>query len=236
MNTITGYIYKIEYNKDKEIRYIGSTIRSLKYRFDIHKRHYTEWLNNRMKGKCMIYLNFKKYNIKNFTISLIKSYEVVDQKHLLAYEQLWMNKLSNINKNRAFVSTPDFKVRNRIGYKIRYDKKSKLQIKLKNLRSKEKRKKYYEMNKIKQNEYNKEYRIINKEKIKDNRDNNKEYFKHYRINNKEKIKIKRKEYYKLNKEKNKEYYENNKDKKKEYYENNKDYFKEHYEKNKEKIK
>lgn len=40
MSTITGYIYKIEYNEDKEIRYIGSTMRSLKSRLNQHKKHY----------------------------------------------------------------------------------------------------------------------------------------------------------------------------------------------------
>ena len=82
MNTITGYIYKIEYNEDKEIRYIGSTIQSLYCRFKLHKYHYNKWLNNKMKEKCSIYLKFKKYGIKNFTISLIKSYEIVDHRHL----------------------------------------------------------------------------------------------------------------------------------------------------------
>ena len=154
MSTIAGYIYKIEYNEDKEIRYIGSTTRSLKSRFKIHKLHYKEWLNNRMKGKCMIYLNFKKYGIKNFTMSLVKSYEVVDQKHLLAYEQLWMNKLSNINKNRAFSSTHDFKVKRR-EYRINNN----IKINIYN-------KKYTNNNKNYFKEKSKEYYKVNKDKKK----------------------------------------------------------------------
>jgi hypothetical protein len=221
-----GKIYKIIYigNENININYIGSTLNTLRDRWYGHKGGFKEWLKNK-KTKCSIYDYFEKYDIKKFKIFLINEYKVYDRKHLLMYEQLWINKIiNNININNPFP-----------------------------ILIKEQKKQYYENNKDKLNEKNKEYRENNKDKIKEYYENNKdknknkEYYennkdknKEYRENNKDKIKEKNKEYRENNKDKIKEYRENNKDKIKEYYENNKDKLneknKEYYENNKDKIK
>lgn len=89
-----GYIYKIE-SDCKQILYIGSTIKKLSDRFDGHKYRKT----------CTIgrYLKDSNYAFSN-GCELIKSYEIVDRKHLLAYEQLWLNKFKNkvINKLKCY--------------------------------------------------------------------------------------------------------------------------------------
>jgi hypothetical protein len=53
-------------------------------------------------GKCEIYEYFKMYGIENFNITSLGEYKIINKNHLLAYEQLWMNKLENINLNKAF--------------------------------------------------------------------------------------------------------------------------------------
>ena len=99
---LIGSIYQIEYIKNSNIRYIGSTTKSIKNRFSSHKTKYNKWLENDDYAKCEIYEYFKAYGIENFTITLLKEYNILNKSHLLVYEQLWMNKLKNINKNKAF--------------------------------------------------------------------------------------------------------------------------------------
>ncbi len=101
-NNLVGNIYKIEYNKNSDIRYIGSTTKTLKNRYSSHKSKYNKWLENNDYAICEIYEYFKIYGIENFEIILLKEYEILNKKHLLVYEQLWMNKMNNINKNKAF--------------------------------------------------------------------------------------------------------------------------------------
>jgi hypothetical protein len=99
---IIGSIYQIEYNQNSNIRYIGSTTKTLKNRYASHKTKYNKWLTNDDYAKCEIYEYFKIYGIENFKITLLKEYHILNKTHLLVYEQLWMNKLTNINKNKAF--------------------------------------------------------------------------------------------------------------------------------------
>ncbi len=101
-HNLTGNIYKIEYNKNPNIRYIGSTIKTLKNRYSSHKTKYNKWLTNDDYAKCEIYEYFKVYGIENFNITLLKEYNILNKDHLLVYEQLWINKLDNININKAF--------------------------------------------------------------------------------------------------------------------------------------
>ena len=87
-----GHIYIIIYIQNPKIFYIGSTFNELRQRCRNHKNDY-----KRRKG-CSIYDFFIKYGIENFTMKLLKSYNVVrthskDTHHLRAYEQLWINKM-----------------------------------------------------------------------------------------------------------------------------------------------
>lgn len=88
-----GYVYKI-HSDCGNILYIGSTIQKLKRRFSHHISMKT----------CVIgkYLSNSNYTFSN-KCELIKEYEIVDRKHLYAYEQLWINNFNNnINGQNAF--------------------------------------------------------------------------------------------------------------------------------------
>lgn len=93
-----GRIYKIYYN---DIVYIGSTIKTLRRRLSYHKSDYKRYLNKK-RDNIAIFEYFTQHGVDNFKIELIKEYEVCDKKHLSVYEQLWMNKLKNVNTNKAF--------------------------------------------------------------------------------------------------------------------------------------
>ena len=99
-NTKIGNIYRIIHN-ESNITYIGSTFNRLSDRFRSHKDNFKKYLNNEYY-EIAIYPFFKEYGIENFTIVLIKKYEVCDKKQLLAIEQLYINKLNCINKYCAF--------------------------------------------------------------------------------------------------------------------------------------
>ena len=137
--------------------YIGSTFNELKYRWKGHKANY--------KNKTLnysIYAYFDKYGIDNFTMKLLRSYNVYrehnkDNKHLRAYEQLWINKLKCVNKYCAF--QPLKKERKKESSNI-WENKNKE-------KKKEYIKGYYEKNKEKKKEYLKGYYENNKEKKKE---------------------------------------------------------------------
>lgn len=85
-----GKIYKIIHNQSGNI-YIGSTICKLSKRFSQHKNSVDK--NN--SGFYRFVTNNGGFD--NFQIILIKEYEVFDKKNLLAYEQLWINKMETLN-------------------------------------------------------------------------------------------------------------------------------------------
>lgn len=89
---MNGKIYKIIHTQS-DIVYIGSTMNELRVRFNQHKT------NN--YNKCAIRDLITQYGQEQFKIILIKEYKVIDKKHLLAYEQLWINKLKCINTNNT---------------------------------------------------------------------------------------------------------------------------------------
>ena len=202
MNICKGHVYIIFCHVNPKIYYVGSTFNQLKQRWNKHKNS-----NN----DCSIKKYFDKYGIENFSIKLIKSYNVYrehskDNKHLRAYEQLWINKFRN-SCNIFHSFNP-----------LKKEQKTRTN------------KEWYENNKKKNIEIKKEYYKNNKEKILEKAKEK------YTKNNKEQIKKKSKEYYENNKknilENQKEYRENNKEKIlekcKEYRENNKEQIKKKY--------
>ena len=151
----TGRIYKIINRFDNDV-YIGSTFNTIKHRWQNHKRDYNSWLNGK-HNKCSIYEKFKLLGIDNFKIMLIKEYQVYrehkkDHKHLLVYEQLWINKIKCVNSQCAFNPIPK-KERDKL-----YNKNNKEKIK-------EKDKQYRLNNKEKKKETNKQYKLKNKDKL-----------------------------------------------------------------------
>jgi predicted GIY-YIG superfamily endonuclease len=93
----TGRIYKIIALQGNEI-YIGSTFNTIRDRFNRHRHHYREYLQQKRTKRLSVYDMFDKYSIAGCKIVLIKEYECCDRNHLEAYEQLWINKLKSINK------------------------------------------------------------------------------------------------------------------------------------------
>ncbi len=256
-----GRIYKITSPDLPDLCYIGSTARTLQYRWEQHKALYVGWLAGEQNAFA-IFPYFKDHGIDKFEMTLIKEYNVVDKHHIRAYEQLWINKYRKtaINKNAACQIIPK-KILKRIKERTRkekdpeFAKKMKAKAKEKYQKNKqnpefvkknrERAKAYQEANKEKTKENQKKYREANKEKldakVKEYREANKEKLsakaKEYQEANKEKLSAKAKEYREANKEKlsakAKEHYQANKEKHKEYYEANKEKRKQRYEANKE---
>ena len=130
-----GSIYRI-IHLHSNITYIGSTFSEPRKRWQNHKKDFNAYLKDK-HSEVAIYPYIKDFGIENFKLILIKSYNVVDRKHLLAMEQLWINKLKPINKQCAF------------------------QILVKT-----RKRQYYTENKEKFKEQYKQYYTANKEKIK----------------------------------------------------------------------
>ena len=103
-----GIIYKIFHKTIKDIVYIGSTVCRLSTRWKRHKISFSNWNNGYTKSKCAICPYFKQYGVKNFECIVLGKYKIVDSKHLNAYEQLWLNKIKNINKNNLFIPTKNY--------------------------------------------------------------------------------------------------------------------------------
>lgn len=107
-NYKVGRVYRIICTVEPTIQYIGSTFNELRHRWQKHKQAYDIWIKgNNNNGTVTIYPYFKKYGIQYFKIILIKEYTVYvsnnkDHKHLMVYEQLWINKTVCINKNQTF--------------------------------------------------------------------------------------------------------------------------------------
>jgi hypothetical protein len=139
-----GRIYKIICTQSNDI-YIGSTFNTLRQRLYRHKSQY----NNGQKYSLISY--FDKYGIDNFKIILIKEYEVADKKHILAYEQLWINKLKPINKNHTYhidkINRSQYLNRKRNYYKENKDTKIKEYLEKNKDKIKAQRKEYKEKNK-----------------------------------------------------------------------------------------
>ena len=104
-----GIIYKISHKSLTNIVYIGSTVCRLSTRWKRHKISFSSWNNGYTKGKCAICPYFKEYGIKNFNCVILQKYKILDVKQLNAYEQLWINKIKNINKNSVFNPTKHYK-------------------------------------------------------------------------------------------------------------------------------
>jgi DNA-directed RNA polymerase subunit RPC12/RpoP len=212
-----GKIYFIKSHVDKHILYIGSTVTSLNNRFNLHYNNYKNNIHT-----CSLNSYFDKYGIESFYIELYKQYRITDKHHLLALEQLAINKfkLFIINKNNPFglgrLKPKHYKKIIYNKYKDTINENKRLDYLLN--KDKYKNKYYNNIN------YYKQYRITNTEKLneksKEYRKKNLEYFiaysKLYRNKNKTIIKNNKKLFYINHKEhinaKSKLYYNNNKDK------------------------
>lgn len=91
-----GHIYRI-IHVESDIQYIGSTFNEPRKRWQQHKADFGKWKNNKHPN-ITIYPYFMQHGIDKFKLIVIKSYDVVDRKHLVAYEALWISKLKCVNK------------------------------------------------------------------------------------------------------------------------------------------
>jgi hypothetical protein len=154
---VLGKIYKIVVAQSNDI-YIGSTFDNLAQRFKNHKNQYKLWKDGK-NNNCASFDLFDKYGIDNCKALLIKEYDVVDRKHLEMYEQLWINRLCNVNKHAAF--------RIKKLYMKQYDEERKEQ-------KAEYSKKWYEEHKEEKKKYNKKWREGHDEHCKRYREERKE--------------------------------------------------------------
>ena len=171
-----GIVYRIVCLSNPELPpYIGSTFNQLRHRWRNHKANYKKYLKGEVT--CVsIFPYFTQYGIENFKILKIKEYLVYrehekDRRHLSVYEQLWMNKLKNVNKCN---SIPFLYVRLRTKlYNQQYHKDKAKELSTKNKiiyienRDKilEQKKDYHKRNKDKINEKHKKYWEDNKDRL-----------------------------------------------------------------------
>lgn len=96
-------IYQIYYINDKNINYIGSSMNNnIKKRWSYHVGDFKKYLKDSNNNRANIYPLFKEYSIENFNIIKLKDVNVIDNKHLKAYEQLFINKYKPVNKLNPF--------------------------------------------------------------------------------------------------------------------------------------
>jgi hypothetical protein len=157
-----GIVYQIYSDSYPDIIYVGSTINTLEKRWQNHKSDF----KNKKRNGPVICQYFEKFGIDLFQIRVIKEYDVVDNNHLLVYEQLWIHKLKTINivKNLFLRTKMIIQMQNKLYYEENKESIS------------EKHKLYMEENKEYFSEYQKLYR-----------ENNREYNKTYYENNREHI-------------------------------------------------
>lgn len=96
-----GTIYRI-IHIESDIQYIGSTFDEPRKRWQKHKYDFLKWMSDESRKSCSIVPFFKKYGIDKFRLIKIKEYDVIDRKHLEAYEQLWISKIKCVNKKESF--------------------------------------------------------------------------------------------------------------------------------------
>jgi hypothetical protein len=152
----TGMIYQIYYINDKKINYIGSSMNTnVNTRWGYHKGDFKKYLKDSNDNRANIYPLFKEYGIENFKIVKIKDVDVIDNKHLKMYEQLFINKFKPVNKINPFNILADVDKKNYAA-------------------------KYYEKNKDLKREYGKNRYLNNQEYFANYANENKEKIKEYK--------------------------------------------------------
>ena len=115
-----GRVYLIKH-QTLPIHYIGSTTRTLHQRWLGHGCMYREWKKKEKSGGISIYPHMLEHGFDQFKIQLLKEYTICDKPQLLAYEQLWINKIPNVNIKDPF--DPLCAKKNRVAYKKHYQQK-----------------------------------------------------------------------------------------------------------------
>lgn len=96
----TGIIYAIV-GEMPGVLYVGSTCCSLYIRWKQHKLMYRNYLSGKSRP-LSIHHYFTLHGLETFSIIELATYKVTDKHHLSSYEQLWINKVYNVNKNNPW--------------------------------------------------------------------------------------------------------------------------------------
>lgn len=120
MSTITGIVYRISH-KYLPITYIGSTTMKLSTRFSAHKTQYRQYKRGTRRGRNALFFYFDAHGTNSFDIYEIAKYNCESRTQLRLMEQIFMNKIKNINLYDAYrqISQKEYL------YKYRRDPKNK---------------------------------------------------------------------------------------------------------------
>src|SRR5690606_26110393 len=90
-------IYIIKNNINNKV-YIGSTLKSINFRFKTH----IKLLNNSKHENPLLQNAWNKYGVKNFTFEVIEKFENITIDELLLLEQQYISKFNSIDKNFGY--------------------------------------------------------------------------------------------------------------------------------------
>ncbi len=96
-----GRVYQIKH-KTLPICYVGSTTNTLHRRWLDHGCSFRAWMNGNKVISISMYPHMRTHGMDQFEMLLLQEYHICDKQHLRAYEQLWVNKLSSVNKKGPF--------------------------------------------------------------------------------------------------------------------------------------
>ena len=173
-------IYLIKCRLDNNLIYVGSTIQTLKQRWNEHKTRYK--IESDKEYNKLLYIKMREIGIENFYIELYKIFNCDCKTHLRQKEGEIIKNIGSLNICIAGRKIKD--------YNKEYKDKNKNKIT-------EKRKEYYLKNKEEMKQKRKEYYLKN---IEENKQKNKDHYLKNKDENKEEKKQKQKEYYLKNKE------------------------------------
>ena len=188
-------IYKIWSPSRDDLVYYGSTYQSLSQRMSIHRSHYRQF----KEGKIRKVMSFKIFEeCDDSRIELVENYPCSNKEELNSREGYYIRNNNCVNKVVPCRTRSEYYEDNR--EKINeYREANREKIN-------EKRKKYEEEHREEINKKAKEYRETNREKINEGHkkyyQEHKEEAKEYREANREKINARRRELRKLKKEDN----------------------------------
>lgn len=168
-----GSVYKIIADNDEtQVVYIGSTKDELSRRMSYHRSGYKAYKDGKKTNFTSSFILFDEFGIENCKIILLESYDVSSKDELKSKEQMWIDKIPNCNKYKAFRTEEQKKE-----YTQKYDKQYRIDNREKIA---EQHKVYAEEHKEQMAEYNAKWREDNHEKLLEDK-------KTYYQKNKEKI-------------------------------------------------
>jgi hypothetical protein len=98
-----GTVYKIIADNDEtKMTYIGSTKDELSRRMSYHRSDYKAFKNGKKTSFTSSFILFDEFGVENCKIIFLESYNVSSKDELKSKEQIWIDKIPNCNKYKAF--------------------------------------------------------------------------------------------------------------------------------------